>query len=125
MQKPIYYLWNRKTKSVYITHSTEEFSKWFIDTENRIVGKDRIGGYEISTVALGLAHNIICDGPPKIFETMIFCNNKDDKLHQYYWRFSTYFKALKGHREACRLIRSYVKQQNFKIVPPPTEPLDT
>lgn len=52
----------------------------------------------ISTVFLGLNHNY-GDGPPLVFETMIF----GGKHNQSCWRYSTWEDAEAGHREAVQL----------------------
>lgn len=55
-------------------------------------------GVSVSTVWLGLDHQY-GDGPPLIFETMIFGGDHDE----YQWRYSTEAEALVGHEAACRL----------------------
>lgn len=51
---------------------------------------DSIGTVRISTVFLGLNHQIDDDGPPLIFETMVFPSEDQ-------WRFSTYDEAIHFH----------------------------
>jgi hypothetical protein len=49
------------------------WGKWFQDNgQQRIVKKDKIGDSTVSTVFLGLDHNFAPDGPPLIWETMVF-----------------------------------------------------
>jgi hypothetical protein len=45
--------------------------------ESRRVGNDYIGPYRVSTVFLVLDHRYTLDGPPLLFETMVF---KDEDL---------------------------------------------
>lgn len=47
-----------------------KWAKW-LETANRQVALDKIGGGEISTVFLGLDHNWP-SGPPVLWETMVF-----------------------------------------------------
>lgn len=50
--------------------------------------------YDISTVWLGLNHNYSEDGPPLIFETMVFGDDSSD-LDMY--RYATQQEAKDGH----------------------------
>ena len=59
-----------------------------------------IGDVEISTVWLGMDHSH-GDGPPLIFETMVFGGGLD----QQQWRYSTLEAAHAGHDEAVQKVR--------------------
>jgi len=48
-----------------------EWAKWFEKTD-RHAGLDRIGDSKISTVFLGIDHNFFKEGPPILWETMVF-----------------------------------------------------
>lgn len=54
-------------------------------------------GIEVSTVFLGLDH-AWGDGPPMLFETMVFGGSNDE----YCERYSTWDEAEAGHKESCR-----------------------
>lgn len=56
---------------------------------------------KVSTVFLGLDHNFDLEGPPEVFETMIFGGPKD----QHCWRYSTKADALLGHENAIAQAR--------------------
>jgi hypothetical protein len=56
------------------------------------VGKDDIGGILVSTVFLGINHQW-GDGPPLLFETMVFGGEFDQEQERY----STYEEAEAGH----------------------------
>lgn len=62
------------------------------------IGFDEEGDVSVSTVWLGLDHQY-GDGPPLIFETMIFGGEHD----QYQERYSTKEEAIAGHKRACAL----------------------
>jgi len=71
-----------------------------LESTNRIVQQDTIGGVFVSTVFLGLDHNF-GHGPPLLFETMIF-----DGFHDNYQeRYSTYDEAIEGHARAMDVAR--------------------
>lgn len=55
-------------------------------------------GIKVSTVFLGLDHNYE-DGPPILFETMIFGGKHDE----YQERYSTWDEAVEGHARAVKL----------------------
>lgn len=59
----------------------------------------------ISTVFLGMDHNFDGDGPPILFETMIFGGENDG----YQVRYATYDEAMVGHKVAVALAFSHVK----------------
>ena len=79
--------------------SLEEWAKHFERT-NRQIGDTDVGGVRISTVFLGVDHQHF-DGPPLLFETMIFGGEHD----QYQERCSTWAQAEAQHEAACALVR--------------------
>ena len=51
----------------------EEWARWFESPDNgRILKQEVVGDAKVSTVFLGLNHNFDPDGPPILWETMIF-----------------------------------------------------
>lgn len=62
-------------------------------------------GTHISTVFLGLDHSF-GDGPPILFETMIFGGPEDE----YQERYSTWEEAEEGHKKAVELAKHNSKQ---------------
>ena len=65
---------------------------------SHIVAKTDVGDSRVSTVFLGLNHNYFDDGPPLIFETMIFGSSLD----QYLERCSTWEEAEAQHAVAVQ-----------------------
>ena len=72
-----------------------EWAVKFEDNEYKRVAFDQIGDVEVSTVWLGLNHQY-GDGPPLIFETMVFGGEHD----AFQWRDSTVAEALETHAHA-------------------------
>lgn len=68
-----------------------KWGQWF-ENSNRTVAKYEGEGYSVSTVFLGLDHQF-GDGPPLVFETMIF----GGPLDQYQERYCTWAEAEAGH----------------------------
>lgn len=75
-----------------------EWSRLWHDPSVKIVKQDTVcdGQFKVSTVYLGLDHSW-GDGPPLIFETMVFT---DGPLDEECWRYSTREDALRGHAAA-------------------------
>jgi len=79
------------------------FEQWAAADANpeRQVGDDTIDGVVVSTVLLGINHRF-GNGPPLIFETMIFGGEHNEEQ----WRYSTLAEAKAGHAAAVELVRS-------------------
>lgn len=55
----------------------------------------------VSTVFLGIDHNFAFEGPPVLFETMVFGGN----AHEYQRRSCTWDEAMSVHAEAVQLVK--------------------
>lgn len=69
-----FYVLNDK-REVVETESVEEFGKFFEDPGRRRVASTPVGEDDkwwVSTIFLGLDHNLGMEGPPVVFETMVF-----------------------------------------------------
>ncbi len=76
-----------------------KWARWFEKSRSeRRVGKDMVGPFRVSTVFLGLDHGY-GDGPPLLFETMVFKGDDDGEL----WmdRCSTWEDAEAMHERGC------------------------
>ena len=70
-----------------------EWAQWF-ETADRTVAKAQLpGDVSVSTVFLGLNHDFLGDGPPILFETMIFGGPLDLEEARY----ATWDEAEEGH----------------------------
>lgn len=78
--------------------SLEEWVRWF-ELDDKVVKQEYVGPYFISTVFLGLNHRFTGDGPPILFETMVFRDNESDIDMA---RCCTYKQALKQHAKMVR-----------------------
>lgn len=68
---------------------------------NKRVTLDHIDGINISTVFLYLNHRFGPDGPPLIFETMVFGGELDQECERY----STWAEAIAGHEAMVERVR--------------------
>jgi len=73
--------------------------RWKENFDNRRVAKTEIGKVRISTVFLGIDHNW-GDGPPILFETMVFGGELDQEQERY----STWEEAKVGHRQMVAMV---------------------
>jgi hypothetical protein len=81
--------------------SLMEWAKWIEGGGSRRVAEDFVGDVRVSTVFLGLDHSFV-DGPPVLWETMIFGGPHDE----YQERYTSREAALAGHTAAVALARS-------------------
>lgn len=80
-----------------------EWGEKFRDMDyKRVERTDLPNGIWVSTVWLGLDHGIFQDGPPVIFETMVFGEGNGD---EYQERYSTEAEARAGHEKAVDLYK--------------------
>ena len=93
------------------------WAKWF-ETADRTVARTNIGipywkfwlgkllrkkwePITISTVFIGLDHQFGDEGPPLLFETMVFGGKHDEDLERYF----TWQEAEEGHKRFVKKIR--------------------
>lgn len=74
-RRPRYYV-RAADGTVHPCHDSLEFARWFEDVERRRIARDRIGGFEVSTIFLGIDHRFegLADGEPVLWETMVFAD---------------------------------------------------
>ena len=92
-----YYILNKKEA---VSANATEWAQWFEEADRR-VADEMVGDVRISTVFLGLNHQW-GDGPPLLFETMVFGGKFDEDQ----WRYSTWEEAEKGHTETVEKVRA-------------------
>jgi hypothetical protein len=73
-----------------------KWAEWF-ETAERQVARDEIGAGLVSTVFLGLDHDHMRNGPPILFETMVFADGGEI---EYMERCSTWLEAEAMHKRA-------------------------
>lgn len=91
-------------------------------TSGRTVGKTELpGNTTVSTVFLGLDHQFAPDGPPLLFETMVF---SDDDTYERQIRYTTYDEAEVGHAAIVGdLLRRMAEAVLLPLPTPPPLPL--
>ena len=74
---------------------------------NRLVARTEFDDIAVSTVFVGLDHRYHGNGPPLVFETMIFGGELDMRT----WRYSSWDDAEAGHAAAVRKVRDAIRQK--------------
>jgi len=72
---------------------------WCAKNESH-VNLTKVAEYTISTIFLGIDHNFSSEGPPVVFETMLFGENLNEKMV----RTSTLKEAKQCHRDAVDFV---------------------
>lgn len=75
------------------------WGEWF-ENADRHVAQTAVRGVRISTVFLGVDHSF-GDGPPMLFETMVFGGPMDEEMARY----STWEEAEAGHKEMVQEVK--------------------
>lgn len=81
----------------------ETWARWYEQADRHIANEQLENGLRVSTVFLGLDHNFFGDGPPILWETMIFGAPEDSELDGYQERYATREEAETGHRRVVEL----------------------
>jgi hypothetical protein len=80
------------------------WARWFEKAgASRVIAKTPVGDVKVSTVFLGLDHSF-GDGPPLIFETLVFGGPLDGEMERY----STRAQALAGHTAMVKRVTEHV-----------------
>ena len=83
----------------------------FEDLDYRRVAFTDLGQVQISTVWLGIDHNFTRQGPPVIFETMLFGLFADlDLADRTQWRYRTLEEAQTGHERVVADVQKQIEQ---------------
>lgn len=87
-----------------------EWGLW-METGDRVVAQTDIDGVWVSTVFLGMDHNFLELGDPKLFETMVFHDGEGGQMQRYFiWP-----EAEKGHAEIVREIELASKRADSAV----------
>lgn len=98
-----WYILNENNEPVVATN-IEEYRNWRENnSEKKVVKQEEVNGRFISTVFLGLNHNFNVNGPPMLFETMVF-PKKGDWGEIYMERCHDYEEAQDMHQKAVQWV---------------------
>lgn len=86
----------------------DAWCKLIEDPDYKRIGLTTVDRWQVSTVFLGLDHNYSADGPPILFETMIFDLDNDGVWRngedRYMRRYHTKYEAALGHERIVLLV---------------------
>ena len=112
------------------TQTFEEGAMWSENSMNsgtRQIAETKIDDVSISTVFLCLDHNFSGEGPPLLYETLVFNGALDGEMYRY----PTEEDALEGHQRMVSLVVEQTRaeedalknrQKIEKAIPRPTRP---
>lgn len=116
----LFYLLNPTTHEVTVSYDAEVWAEAF-ESQDRRVAVTHIGaGVKVSTVFLGIDHRF-GDGPPILFETMVFGGPLDGTEQRY----ATWEEAVVGHQRVVsatmvahtpwKRVKAYIKVRAEKL----------
>jgi hypothetical protein len=91
-------------REIVVARDIETWANWAATGERHVARTVVWPGFLVSTVFLTLDHNWEDDGPPLLFETMVFSDGDDIGCQRY----STFDEAERGHWEIVRRTRENV-----------------
>jgi len=100
-----------KDKKPYPVEDVSEWGKG-METMNRQVADFHQGSIRVSTVFLGLDHNFFGEGPPVLFETMVF-DSAEGPLNEIQERCSTWKEAELQHKKIVRRVKQVITLENL------------
>jgi hypothetical protein len=87
-------------------HDVLEWARLFENDEYRRIALTNLpSGIEVSTVWLGINHRFVGDGPPLIFETMVFGGEHNEEM----WRYATENEARQGHEWVVKMLQDEMR----------------
>lgn len=90
-----------KGHEIVPTDDIREWGRMWDQPDGRIVARDSVGEVRVSTVFLGVDHNM-GTGRVLLFETMTFGGDVDE----WTWRYSTWDEAAAGHERIVAALRA-------------------
>jgi len=91
--------------------SRQELDEKYRRKNDRQTAETNTFGYRISTVFLGLDHNFTGEGPPVLWETMVFPELPSGEIQK---RYSSHEDALAGHEKIVEKVRDELRRKRAK-----------
>jgi len=95
-----------KDKTAVPCEDIRKWGRFLEDWKTRRVARTNLpdGGF-ISTVFMGIDHQLDDNGPPLLFETIIFNGNEYTDI----WRYFTWDEAIEGHQRVVKECANFKK----------------
>src|SRR4051812_34204578 len=100
MRRPRYYILNDEHRPV-LERDVIRWSVWFEESYRTVDYTQITSALIVSTVFLGIDHRFFGDGPPILFETMVFEHGDTVDCVRY----SSWDDAATGHKAMVRRLR--------------------
>jgi hypothetical protein len=93
--------------------ATDDFRRWsnWFETHRRHVAETTVGDLYVSTVFLGVDHSFSGDGPPVVFETMVFDRDQNGIDQR---RYRTWDEACSGHADVVAGLGSGMTREELE-----------
>lgn len=103
MKRPLFYRLDPDTHEPIPCDDLVEVGRHMPTQESwRVAATDLSPDVWVSTVFLPIDHNFMGDGPPVLFETMVFVRGE---AAEYQRRYSSWDEAVRGHEEIVEHMR--------------------
>ncbi len=106
-------MWYRLEGKIPVECSIEEAARTEGESNQVVQTIDDYDGRMVSTIFLRLDHNMYREGPPLLFETMVF-SNRADLIEEDCRRCATWEEAEAQHQEMCDLHGVYKRKRFAK-----------
>jgi hypothetical protein len=93
-----------KGRTPELCEDVVEWARWYDKADRRVADwQGTVNGQDVrvSTVFLGIDHDFSKDGPPILFETMVFGGERDQEQERY----ATWEEAEDGHAKFVSLMK--------------------
>lgn len=118
----LYYILNEDHTVTGVGMQT--WSEWYNNPlSSRRVALDHVGSWMISTVFLGIDYSFRGDGPPILFETMVF-EHGDVGAESEVNRYSTWDDAIQGHQAMVERYKTETSEPSTSLIVEYQVPVD-
>lgn len=93
-----------------------QWAAWMEKSDRHVARTEFDIGVIVSTVFLGLDHSFRDNGPPILFETMVFSDASDFEDLQCI-RYATWEEAEAGHEQMCNKVREWIERAQQTMPP--------
>jgi hypothetical protein len=86
----------------------EEWIEFWAHEDSRVIAQTGNENIMVSTIFTGINYRFFEEGPPIVFETMVF----GGKWNEFQYRYCTYDEAMAGHKKIVEEVFGYVTSQS-------------
>lgn len=103
-------------RRVVRVENSREWCQWFGQADNRVlVSENKPWQISVSTIFLGISYQHCPQGPPMVFETMVFQADDPSHWHSLHARHATWGQAAQYHAKAMQIIGDTLEPGNQRF----------